>query len=377
MSKHDLSRRDFLKVSAGLGLTASLAAGLAACAGQPPAAAPAATQVPAAPAATQVPAAAAATEKTVLVNGVPFKVPVGKDKSKIEIPVVYMNITTPFAQSIKQGVDAAAKEFGVNGYMTGPTDWSTEAQIAVIENLLAKNVDGISIAILDIPGLTPMVQKSIEKQIPVTCFNVDAPESGRLSFVGEDLFKAGEEVGNALVEYMGENGTVLISTEAIDAIWSQKREAGTRAALAKYPGIKVLPTLNCTSDQQKSYATLENALLANPDVTGHCSCGGTCFVFSKLLKDKNIGNRDSAKPIWNTGHDLREEKVIQIQEGWSTAQFGQNPYKQGYEAVKQLAQFLTTGEPGSFQEIDTGVFRVDEKNADEVLKRIEAGEPIG
>ena len=194
----------------------------------------AATQVPAAAAATQVPAAAAATEKTVLVNGVPFKVPVGKDKSKIEIPIVYMNITTPFAQSIKQGVDAAAKEFGVNGYMTGPTDWSTEAQIAVIENLLAKDVDGISIAILDIPGLTPMVQKSIEKQIPVTCFNVDAPESGRLSFVGEDLFKAGEEVGNALVEYMGENGTVLISTEAIDAIWSQAR-GGHPSRLGQIP----------------------------------------------------------------------------------------------------------------------------------------------
>ena len=50
-----------------------------------------------------------------------------KDPSKIEIPVVYMNITIPFAGLIKQGVDAVAEEFGVNACMTGATACMVQA----------------------------------------------------------------------------------------------------------------------------------------------------------------------------------------------------------------------------------------------------------
>jgi simple sugar transport system substrate-binding protein len=310
------------------------------------------------------------------VNGYQLKVP-DKELKDLEIPIVYMNVTTPFAQFIKMGIDDAAKEFGVNAYMTAPTEWSTENEIKLIEDLIAKGVDGISIAVLDIPALTPIIQKSLEAGIPTTCFNVDAPDSGRLGFVGEDLYKAGQEVGQALVDAMGPKGKVLITTEAQEAYFSQQREAGTRSVLEKYPEIEVLPTLNCPGDQQQMYSIIEAAMKENPDITGVASCGGTCFVLSKYLQDNNIGNANSDRPIYNTGHDLREEKVQQIKDGWSTAQFGQNPYEQGYQAVKMIVDFLKTKDPASFKVIDTGILRVDSSNADEILERIANGEPIG
>jgi ribose transport system substrate-binding protein len=245
----------------------------------------------------------------------------------------------------------------------------------VIENMIAKKVDAISIAVLDIPGMTPIIQKAMNAGIPVTCFNVDAPESGRLGFVGEDLFVAGAATAKTLIKHMGTKGKINVHSVALGAIWSIKREEGVMSVLKDYPDIEIVDRLNCSGDEQAQYAALENSLLAHPELTGAISFGGTQFVFSRLLEAKGIGNAKSKKPIYNTGHDLYEEKLIQIQNGWSTAAFGQNPYEQGYQAVKQLVELLVDGKVPTV--IDTGVIEVDSSNVDKYLQMLYDGEPVG
>lgn len=315
-----------------------------------------------------------AAPKTVSLNGYTFKLPNKKAKD-IEIAVIYMNVTVPFAQFIKQGVDAAAKELGVNAYMTGPTEWGTEPEIQVMENLITKKVDGISVAVLDIPGMTPVIQKALKAGIPVTCNNVDAPDSGRLGFVGEDLFLAGAATANSVVGKMGKSGKIIVSSVAIGSIWSRKRQDGVMSVLNKYPGITIVDTVNAEGDEQSAYAALENSYLAHKDIKGHISFGGTDYLWGRLMENKKVGNADSKNPIWSSGHDLYEEKLIQIKNGWTTTAYGQNPYKQGYEAVKQLYELLTKGTPPTV--IDTGIVEVNRQNVDEWLQKIKDGEPVG
>ena len=318
----------------------------------------------------------ASAERKTELNGWVLTLP---DKNKplkdIEIPVVYMNISHPFAGLIKQGVDAAAKEYGVKAYITGPTDWATDSQVNVIENLIAKKVDAMSIAVLDIPGMTPVIQKALKAGIPVTCFNVDAPESGRLSFTGEDLFKAGAATAETLVKHMGPKGKIMVSCVALSAVWSLKREEGVMSVLNKYPDIEIVDRVNARGDEQAQYAAMENSLMAHPDINGMISFGGTQFIFARVLENKGIGNLDSDKPIYNAGHDLFEEKLTQIKNGWATAAFGQNPYEQGYQAVKQLVEFMTKDVKP--YDIDTGVIEVDKSNVDKFLKDLADGKPVG
>ena len=177
---------------------------------------------------------------------------------------------------------------------------------------------------------------------------------------------------------MGEEGKVLITSEDASTYHSQQREQGARDYLADYPGITIMETLDCQgADDQGMYAAIEQIMQANDDIDGVISCGGTCYILSNYLRENNVGNNFGDDPIWNTGHDLREEKVQDILDGWSTAQFGQNPYDQGYKAAKMLGDFLTTGDPSSFQVIDTGLLEVDSDNAQEIMDRIQAGEIIG
>lgn len=319
-----------------------------------------------------------ADASTVEVNGYTFEIDTDKEAKDLEIALVYANVTTPFASYLKQGIDDFAEETGVNAYMTAPTTWSTENEIEMVENLVAKGVDGLAVMVLDQDAMEPIINAALEAGIPTICWNVDCPNSGRLGFIGEDLYLAGKETARSLVDAMGESGTVLITTEDQSTYHSQQREQGARDYLAEYPDIEVLETLDCQGGgDEEMYSKIEAMMLSNDDINGVISCGGSCYILSQWLEDNDIGNAASDSPIYNTGHDLREEKVQQIIDGWSTAQFGQNPYEQGYQAAKMLADFLTTGDANVFQVIDTGLLEVNADNAEEIMERIHNGEIIG
>ncbi|MEG0630836.1 MAG: sugar ABC transporter substrate-binding protein [Christensenellaceae bacterium] len=350
-----------------------------ACAPAP--AAPVATEAPAdaatqAPAASEAPAAAAGETK---MGEYTFKIDPTKSPADLEIAVVYMNTTAPFAQGIKQGVDAGAKEFGVNAYLTGKETWDTAAEIDVVQNLITKGVDGIAVAVMDEPGMTPIIQEALKAGIPTITFNVDAPESGRLGFVGENLADAGAATAKDVAEAMGGKGKVLISSVAQSSTWSRQRQDGVESVLEGYPDIEVVQIVDCPGSEQDQYGVLENALLANPDINGHISLGGTAYVFARVLKQNNMGNITSDKPIFTSGHDLTpaDEVLGQIKDGWLLSMYTQVPYQQGYESVKMLTDFLTTGNTDSFYVLDSKIESVTAKNVDEYLKKLEAGEPVG
>lgn len=319
-----------------------------------------------------------ATSGKVEVNGYEFEVDTSKKPEDIEIALVYANVTTPFASYLKKGIDDFAEESGVNAYMTAPTTWSTENEIEMVENLIAKGVDGLAVMVLDQDAMEPIINEALEAGIPTICWNVDCPNSGRLGFIGEDLYKAGQETARALVDAMGESGKVLITTEDQSTYHSQQREQGARDYLKDFPDIEIMDTLDCQgADDEGMYSKIEASMIANPDINGVISCGGSCYILSQWLEDNDVGNADSDSPIYNTGHDLREEKVQQILDGWSTAQFGQNPYEQGYQAAKMLADFLQNADESVFEVIDTGLLEVNGENAQEIMDRIKNGEIIG
>ncbi len=306
-----------------------------------------------------------------------------KDPSALEIAIVYMDVTNPFGQLIKQGVDAAAEELGCNAYMTGPTAFSTEEQARVIEDLITKKVDGMSIAVVDIPGLTPYIQKSLQAGIPTTCFNVDAPDSGRLAFAGQDLFKSGQETGRQLAKLIIEkygadtNGTILVSTISAESEWSILRENGARDILSKELPNVTITTNNVPGDEQTEYAGIESAYTATPDLIGVISTGGgNNILWGNLLKEKNR-NVNSDNPIYVVGHDVYENGLEQIIDGWASVALSQNPYDQGYYAVKTLYDFLTTGDTNEMVSKDTGILVVDQSNAAETLQELIDGKPIG
>ena len=294
-----------------------------------------------------------------------------KKGETLNFKVIYHNTGINFAMVLKRGTEEAAKEFGVNAEFTGPVEPNVEAQVAMIENFIASEVDGLAVSNVSAEALNPVIERAIAAGIPTVSFNSDAPGSKRLAFFGQDLVQSGRTQAEILIEYMGEKGKVLIFSCDAAAAWSLDREKGVREILAKYPDIQVLTTVNTGVEEYTAYAAIENALLANPDVTGIATLDAvtTPLVGRYILRNGLVGK------IKHVGHDLLPETLQNIKAGATNASLSQDPFKQGYLPVKALYEFIVKGVP--LQSVDTGVLRVDEKNVDEYLEKLAKGEPVG
>jgi simple sugar transport system substrate-binding protein/ribose transport system substrate-binding protein len=271
--------------------------------------------------------------------------------------VSYHDVSNEFAPQIKAGVERAAAELGmkVDVQFVGPVGPVAENQVAELESLIAAGVDGLAISSVSTDALAPIINSALEQGIPVVTFNTDNPASRRLAFVGQDLVESGRIAARELVKYLGDSGDVIITTLDAAAQWSIDRETGARDVFDDYPGINVLQTVNTGTEPQEIYAAIENAMLANPSVTGILSLECCSITPAGEYVQRN-GLAGTVKVV---GFDLNPSTLELVKAGVIQATVGQGPEKQGYEAVMLLYKIANGERPGS---VDTGAEIVDGMN---------------
>ncbi len=279
----------------------------------------------------------------------------------LDIYVSYHDVSNEFAPFMKAGVQRAATSDKVNAQFIGPVGADADGQISEIETLMSK-MDGLAISSVSTDALAPLIDKVIAAGIPVVTFNTDNPESKRLAFAGQDLVQSGREAGKLMAKVLGGKGKVMITTIDAAAQWSLDREKGAREALKAEPGIEVVSTLNTGTDPQKIYSAIENAMLANPSVSGVLSleCCSTPAAGTWVERNK------AADKVKVVGFDLLDQTVQLVQSGDVQATIDQAPEKQGFAAVDLLVQFL---KGQTIENLDTGVGVYTKENIAEVAKK--------
>ena len=296
------------------------------------------------------------------------------DFSKLKIVAVYQNTSINFFQLLKSGVDGAAVELGIDASATGPSTANVDEQVNIIEGLITNKVDGIVTDIINPEALNNVIDKAMTAGIPVVTFNSDAEGSRRIAFYGQDLVNSGVACAEQLIKYMGEEGDVMLVSGDLAATWSQARMEGNREFLSNYPGINIVLELGAGQggwDEQQIFADIENAFKANPNLKGVSSMDAvtTPSVGRYILRSGLAGI------VFHTGQDWLPETLENIEAKATNASISQNPYNQGFKAVEGIYKYLTTGEvPVS---TDTGVSLGDSANVQELLDKLEKGEPVG
>ncbi|CCV15241.1 sugar ABC transporter substrate-binding protein [Mesorhizobium sp. STM 4661] len=279
----------------------------------------------------------------------------------LDIYVSYHDVSNEFAPFMKTGVERAAKEDKVSAQFIGPVGADADGQISEIETLMGK-MDGLAISSVSTDALAPLIDRVIAAGIPVVTFNTDNPESKRLAFAGQDLVQSGREAGKLMAKVLGGKGKVMITTIDAAAQWSLDREKGAREALKAEPGIEVVSTLNTGTDPQKIYAAIENAMLANPAISGVLSLECCSTPAAGTWVERN----NAADKVKVVGFDLLDQTVQLVQDGNVQATIDQAPEKQGFAAVDLIVQFLK-GQP--IENLDTGVGVYTKENIAEVAKK--------
>lgn len=307
-----------------------------------------------------VPAASFAEEVTLadfdLAQRIADGIAAGDD---FDILVSYHDVSNEFAPFIREGVERADAEEGVNARMVGPVGADADAQISEIETLIGQ-YDALAISSVSTDALSPLIDRLVGEGIPVITYNTDNPDSARLVFAGQDLIESGRAAGALMGEVLGGEGRVIITTLDAAAQWSLDREGGAREALAEFEGIEVVRTLNTGTDPQEIYSAIENAMLADPSITGILSmeCCTTPAAGEWVARNGRAGD------VQIVGFDLLDQTVELVADGVIQATIDQAPARQGYEAVNLLVQFLS-GEP--IDDLDTGVGVYTPDNISEIL----------
>lgn len=230
----------------------------------------------------------------------------------------------------KAGMMDKAKELGVNAEFTGPSGTDLNQQSDAMERAIAEGVDGI-IVVPATDGLTPTINKAIDKGIPVVCVDTDAPSSKRYSFIGTGNFNAGFQGGTELGKILNGKGDVAILTVPGQDNLNQRVE-GYKAALKKYPGIKVIRELNTMSSTTEGQKACRAILQARPDLAAF-ACVEASGGQSAAVAVKEANKVGKVKIV---AMDRDEATIRFIEDGVIDASIGQRSYSMTYTALQML-----------------------------------------
>ena len=165
-----------------------------------------------------------------------------------------------------EGFKDAARQLGVRTQCLGAPDDSIDGQIAVLEQAIAQNPMGISLAVSDGNAFGAAVQAALDSGIPITTTDNKIDEANPLMFMAYDdaaMTKvAADHIGNIL----GGRGKVAI-LEVVGQTNLELRTAAFRQNMARYwPNITIVGSANSGHDELRGARDAATFLVSHPDL---------------------------------------------------------------------------------------------------------------
>ncbi|MBJ3785114.1 rhamnose ABC transporter substrate-binding protein [Devosia sediminis] len=285
--------------------------------------------------------------------------------AQTRIALVVKSLGNGFFDAANKGAQEAAAELGdVEVIYTGPTAATAEAQIEVVNSLIAQQVDAIAISANDPDALVPVLQRAMERGIKVISWDSGvAPEGRQIHLNPSDVNLIGETILKLAADYLPEGGDVAILSAASTAT---NQNAWIEAAKAvqpeKFPNINIVATVYGDDDSVKSTEEARGLIAAYPDLKAIIAPTTVGVVAAAQV----VTDQDLIGKINVTGLALPSEFKQFIDNGASQAVALWNPIDLGYSAV-MLADQLVDGKeaaPGATFSIGkVGEVTLDDTNS--------------
>jgi ribose transport system substrate-binding protein len=248
------------------------------------------------------------------------------------IGLVTINLQALFFNQINDGARQASQEFGADlQIVDGSND--PARQVQAIESFITQQVDAIIVIAIDVEGILPAVQAARDAGIPVVAIDARIEVPPANTFIGVDNYGAGVQAGEYTATYvadeMGGEATVGI-VGALNSFIQNQRRDGFVEAVGNGEGVEVVGTVDGQNVQEIALTAAENLVTANPNLDIIYATGEPALV-GVIAAVEAQGLTDQIKII---GWDLTEGAVRGIDEGFVQAVVQQNPYQEGYEAVR-------------------------------------------
>jgi simple sugar transport system substrate-binding protein len=271
----------------------------------------------------------------------------------------------PFWSIVKNGLDQAQSDMGVQVEYRAPTAFEIPQIQRNFESAIAAQPNGIAATLADPDALGPLVEKAVNEGIPVVMLNAgldDWERLGALNYVGQTEFEAGVEAGKRLADE-GVSNALCINHEQGVATLDQRCEGFDKGL-----GGTVKQVAVDGSDPTAAESGIETALRQNPDVEGLLTLGPAGS--EPALKALQASGKEGSIKFGT--FDLSPDILKSVRDGEMLFAVDQQPYLQGYLSVVFLTNYIQyLLHPVGV--IPTGPAFVTKEDAETVIKLSEEG----
>lgn len=246
--------------------------------------------------------------------------------------LVVANENLPYWQEAQAGLADIAKTTGVKVAMEGPNTFSPSEELKTFDQVVEQRPAGILVSASDAGLFKESIDKAVLQGIPVICMDADSPDSRRVLFIGTDNFRAGQESGKIMAKILGGAGSVALITLP-NQFNTEERRRGLEDVLKKYPGIKIVETIDDKGDPRNADDAITELLqkkkIKIDGIIGLEASGGQGAADALHLLDLT-------GKIKIVAFDKEPATLDAIERGWITATIAQKPYVMAFYGVRFL-----------------------------------------
>jgi ribose transport system substrate-binding protein len=248
--------------------------------------------------------------------------------------LIAANINLPYWQEADAGLRDVTKEMGlgVKAEMDGPASYDPKAEVDTFEKAVSSHPAGILVSVANPEIFQAPIAAAIAGGIPVICLDSDAPDSKRVMFIGTDNFRAGQESAKRIADILKGHGDILLVTIP-GQLNLEERVRGANEALKKYPGIKIVQTIDDKGNSNNAFDGINAILSAKKQKVDGILCleaSGGAGAASALHRVDMTGK------IAIVSFDKDPETLDWVDRGGINATVVQKPYVMAYYGVKFL-----------------------------------------
>lgn len=281
---------------------------------------------------------------------------------------VATNIKLPYWQEAEAGLHDGAQQMGIKAELVGPENFDAQEELRAFQKTVSENPAGIMISVSRPEMFQDAINAAVANGIPVITVDADAPDSKRVMFVGTDNFRAGQEGGKRMGEVLKGKGNVVVITIP-GQLNLDERARGAADALKKYPGVKIIQTLDDNGDPRVANDSISALIKAKASFEGVLcleASGGSGAA-------EALHRLDLQGKIPVVAFDKDPNTLDWIERGVINATIAQKPYEMSYyglkfvddlhhNAVHEFKDWRTAPSYPLPKWVDTGTAVVDKSN---------------
>lgn len=249
-------------------------------------------------------------------------------------------------ERFNHAVKASAESAGIQTELAAPqsvTDYTEQAQM--VENAIARHVQGIIVSPAHQLVLTSVLQKAVQARIPVVIVGNPIALSAKdfAAFIGWDEEEAGRLAAHRFIALLGGRGEVGVVGVSPTVEGSSLIEKAFADEVARAPRVKLVAVKYGLSDWARGRQALLDLLAEHPDIKGIF----TTDEFSTHAAAYTFEGRAKKRPLLIGVSDEMNE-LEGLRTGRTDALIVSDPRELGTRAMQAMRAALTGSDARSY-----------------------------